>query len=393
MNAELRENQALWSHALNFDPINQAWLPGNNGRLHFNEFENVPGAKTLENGDIEVTFYAPSAKTVQLKGFGGSMAGIYDLKPLKDMPGYFKTTITDVGPGFHYHTYLVDGVETLHNQLPIGYGGSFAVNFLEVPDPDFTDYLLKDVPHGTIHMEIYHSKVTGRYRNCYVYTPAGYEKNTQKKYPVFYMQHGGGENETGWLWQGKINNIMDNLIAESRCEEMIIVMNCGYNFQNVRDDVFILKDIDEVICRDCVPMIDEKYRTIADKDHRAMAGLSFGSIHARMTVLGHLDVFSALGIYSGGFNYKSQGAIGVDSLGNYDYSDTFVSADTFNERLHLLFVGMGEEEKEMIEEAKPRAEKLAEEGYHITLKTYPGYHEWDVWRKCACDMLPLLFRW
>jgi enterochelin esterase-like enzyme len=393
LDKNLNENQALYSHALYFDPINQARVPGGNGRLHFHEFDNVPGYKILDNGNIEITYYAPEAKTVKLKGFGGSMAGTYDFKPLEDMPGYWKTTITDVGPGFHYHTYFVNGVETIHPQLPIGYGGSYAVNFIEVPDPDYTDYLLKDVPHGSIHMEIYKSSVTGRYRNCWVYTPAGYEKNTKKRYPVFYMQHGGGENETGWLWQGKINYIMDNLIAEGRCEEMIIVMNCGYNFQSVGKDRYILRDIDEVICKDCVPMIDEKYRTIADKDYRAIAGLSFGSVHARMTALGHLDVFSALGIFSGGFSYKSQGALGVDALGSYDYSETFTSAEVFNSKMHLLFVGMGEEEKEMVEKAKPKADKLAKDGFHIIVKTYPGYHEWDVWRKCASDMLPLLFKW
>lgn len=392
MSKDLFHNQALWTHALYFDPINQAKVPGGSHRLHFKEFKNVPGAQTLENGDIEITYYAPGAKTVQLKGLGGSMAGTYDLEPVQDMPGYWKTTITDVSPGFHYHSYLIDGVETLHPQLPIGYGCSQAMNFIEVPDPNFTDYLLKDVPHGTIHMEIYKSAVTGRYRNCWVYTPPNYEK-TDKRYPVFYLQHGGGENETGWIWQGKINYIMDNLIAENRCEEMIIVMNCGYNFQNIKDDVFILKDIDEVICSDCVPMIDKKYRTLSDRDYRAMAGLSFGSIHARMTVLGHLDVFSALGIFSGGFSYKSQGTLGVDALGIYDYSDTFASADIFNEKVHLLFVGMGEDEAEMVRDAKPKAQKMASEGYNIIVNTYPGHHEWDVWRKCACDMLPLLFKW
>ena len=393
MKKDLINNQALFTHALNFDPINQARVPGGSGRLHFDEFRNVPGARTLEDGNIEVTYYAPEAKTVQLKGFGGSMAGVYDLEPVSDMEGYWKTIITDVGPGFHYHSYLVDGVETLHTQLPIGYGGSYAVNFFEVPDPNFTDYLLKEVPHGTLHMEIYKSGVTGRYRNCWVYTPANYGKETQKRYPVFYMQHGGGENETGWIWQGKINYIMDNLIAEGRCEEMIIVMNCGYNFQSTGEDGFVLGEIGDVICRDCVPMIDDKYRTIADKDHRAMAGLSFGSLHARMTVLGNPDVFSALGIYSGGFNIKSEGGMGVDTLGIYDYSELFASAEVFNEKIHLLFVGMGEQETGMIMDGKPRAEKLAKEGYQIMVRTYPGFHEWDVWRKCACDMVPLLFRW
>ncbi|HPU63611.1 MAG TPA: alpha/beta hydrolase-fold protein [Mobilitalea sp.] len=393
LNKDLTKNQSLYSHALYFDPINQARVPGGNGRLHFKEFENVPGFRILDNGDVEITFYAPGAVTVQLKGFGGSLPGYYDFEPVKEMPGYWKTVLKGIRPGFHYHTYFVNGVETIHPQMPVGYGGSYAVNFIEIPDPDFTDYLLKDVPHGSVHMEIYKSSITGRYRNCWVYTPPGYEKNTDKRYPVLYLQHGGGENETGWLWHGKINYIMDNLIHEGRCKEMIIVLNCGYNFKQVGEDRFILEDIDEVICKDCVPMIDEKYRTINDRNYRAIAGLSFGSIHARMTALGHLDLFSALGILSGGFSYKSQGTLGVDSLGNYDYSETFASAEIFNNKMHLLFVGMGDKETEMVEVAKPKADKLASEGYNIVVRTYPGYHEWDVWRKCAVDMLEMLFKW
>lgn len=389
----LNRNQALYSHALYFDPINQARVPQGDGRFHFHEFENVPGFKILDNGDIEITFFAPGAKKVQLKGFSGTMGGYYDLEPAEDMPGYWRTIITGVAPGFHYHTYFVDGVETINPQLPVGYGGSYAVNFIEVPDPDFTDYLLKNVPHGSIHMEIYKSTVTGRYRNCWIYTPPEYEKNIDKRYPVLYLQHGGGENETAWLWHGKINYIMDNLIHEGRCREMIIVMNCGYNFEEVGENRFILKDIDEVICKDCVPVIDEKYRTVNDRNYRAIAGLSFGSIHARMTALGHPDLFSALGIFSGGFSYKSEGPAEIDNLANYDYSEMFKSADVFNEKMHLLFVGMGDKETEMIKYGLPKAKKLADNGYNIVVKTYPGYHEWDVWRKCAVDMLELLFRW
>lgn len=394
MDKNLINNQALYSHGLYFDPINQARVPGGDGRLHFKEFENVPGFRILDNGDIEITYYAPGAKTVQLKGFSGSMIGPYDFEPVKEMPGYWKTVISGVTPGFHYHTYFVNGAETIHTQLPVGYGGHYVANFIEVPDPDFTDYLLKDVPHGTVHMEIYKSSITGRYRNCWIYTPPGYEKNTDKRYPVFYMQHGGGENETGWLWHGKINYIMDNLIYEGRCKEMIIVMNCGYNFQSVGENRFILQDIGEVISKDCVPMIDEKYRTINSRDYRAIAGLSFGSIHARTTAFENLGLFSALGIFSGGFSYKSNDtAFVIDGLWDYDYSDTFASAETFNEKMHLLFIGMGDQEKEMVEESKPKAEKLISQGYNIVCKTYPGYHEWDVWRKCATDMLELLFKW
>lgn len=390
---ELAGNQALLSHALCFDPINQQQIPGGDFRLHFREFATVPGIRILEDGGVEVTFYAPGAKTVQIQGLGGSFEGIYDLEPVETMTGYWRTTLTGLMSGFHYHWYLVDGVKTFHPTIPFGYGCSYVMNYFELPDPEFTDYLLKDVPHGSLHMELYHSEVTGRERNCWVYTPPGYTEDTGKRYPVFYLQHGGGENETGWIWQGKINYILDNLIAQNKCREMILVMNCGYNFQSRGDGTFVLEDIPEVICRDCVPMIDKRYRTIPKKEYRAMAGLSFGSVHARMTVLGNTDVFSSLGIFSGGFDYKTTGARGEGNLGVYDYSEIFRSPETFQEHLKLLFVGMGSLETDMIEGCRERLEELQRAGIEIEHHLYEGYHEWNVWRKCAYDMAQKLFRW
>jgi enterochelin esterase-like enzyme len=398
---EILNNQSLYSHSLHFDPINQPRLAEGLQRLHFEKFDNVPGVKTFEDGSFEVTYFAPRAETVQIRGTGGSMPNTYDLLPDKDMPGYFKTVISDVCPGFHYVEFLVDGVNAIHIQLPIGYGCSYAMNFLDIPDPDFEWSLLTDVPHGTIHMEIYKSSVTGRYRNCWVYTPPSYLENPDKRYPVFYVQHGGGENETGWLWQGKINYIMDNLLAEGMCEEMIIVMNCGYNFTEQEDGKLQLGQIGDVICKDCVPFIDTKYRTIPDKDHRAMAGLSFGSYHAKTTVLQNTDVFSALGIWSGsaglvsgqGMSSNPDSARAQFSLPFYDFSSIIDNIDVFNEKLHLMFIGYGDQELNLVEANREPSEKLIEEGYHIVNREYPGYHEWNVWRRCAFDMLQLLFKW
>lgn len=154
-----------------------------------------------------------------------------------------------------------------------------------------------------------------------------------------------------------------------------------------------MEDIPEVICRDCVPMIDKRYRTIPQKEYRAMAGLSFGSVHARMTVLGNTDVFSSLGIFSGGFDYKTTGARGEGNLGVYDYSEIFRSPETFQEHLKLLFVGMGSLETDMIEGCRERLEELQQAGIEIEHHLYEGYHEWNVWRKCAYDMAQKLFRW
>ena len=392
MEPSLTENQALFSHALYFDPINQQQLPGSDGKLRADPFRPVPGIRTRADGSVEVTFYAPDAHSVALKGLGGSLPGLYPLAPLPEMKGYWGAVLTNVTPGFHYHDFVVDGVTVLHPQVPIGYGCSRAINFFEVPDPDFDAYLLKDVPHGTIHMELYKSSVTGRWRNCWVYTPPCYDPAGTARYPVLYLQHGGGENETGWIWQGKIQYILDNLLAENKCVPMLVVLNCGYNFMPEGDGEFQLERPGEIFCRDCVPLIDRKYRTVANRDGRAAAGLSFGSHHAKTTVLDHLDVFSALGLFSGGADVKSSESA-MNLSDPYDYSAVFADAESFNSRLHYLFIGAGENEVPMCQQARCRAEAWAAQGYHVEFASWPGYHEWDVWRKCACTMVQHLFRW
>ena len=133
---ELAGNQALLSHALCFDPINQQQIPGGDFRLHFREFATVPGIRILEDGGVEVTFYAPGAKTVQIQGLGGSFEGIYDLEPVETMTGYWRATLTGLMSGFHYHWYLVDGVKTFHPTIPFGYGCSYVMNYFELPDPN-----------------------------------------------------------------------------------------------------------------------------------------------------------------------------------------------------------------------------------------------------------------
>jgi enterochelin esterase-like enzyme len=388
MKNPIYDNQALNAHMLYFDPINQQRIPNSDGRFRTEDFVDVPGVRTFEDGSIEVTFYAPGAKTVSVAGIGGSMPQSYDLKP-SDKEGYFSTIIKDLGPGFHYVRWFVDGVESMHPQIPFGYGCSMTMNYLEIPDPKADFYLLKDVPHGTIHMELYPSAVTGRVRNCWIYTPPGYEKNLDKSYPVFYLQHGGGENESGWIWQGKINYIMDNLLAAGRCEEMIIVMNCGYAFTEMPGGKYNLgkAKIGDVICKDCVPFIDGKYRTKASRDFRAMSGLSLGSLHSRTTVFENLDVFANVGLFSGGFAIKSDGPFGV-----YDYSAAFASAEIFNSKIKLMFVAAGEQEQPMCDKARTDVLDLKAKGYNVAFYSCPGYHEWDVWRYSAFEMVQKLFK-
>ena len=397
MKKEILENQALNSHILFFDPFNRKPAPlpsfpadgkpprGPNPALQQAPYENIPGVRTLEDGRVEVTFYAPDAHSVKIAGIGGSMPNTYDMEKAED--GYWKVVIDDLGPGFHYHEYIVDGVRTFNPTIPFGYGCSKAMNFLEVPDPNEDFYLLKDVPHGTIHMEIMKSELCGRYRNAWVYTPPGYETG-EKRYPVLYIQHGGGENETGWIWQGKINYIADNLLAASEMEEMIIVCCAGYAPKRLDDGRYVNVDYTEVMVKEIVPFIDSKYRTKADRLYRAIAGLSMGGGQARAIAHTHPEVFASLGQFScgGGFVVK-----GVSLYGPTDYSELFSTPEHYNSIMKLTFVSCGTDDPRHAY-TSVQVQELADKGYNVSYHPYPGHHEWDVWRFSAYEYLQKLFR-
>jgi len=385
MKKQITENQALTQHALFFDAVNKAAIfekrDSRDRSVHY--VDDKPGVRYLEDGGVEFNYFTPNAKSVRVEGLGGSMPQKYDLHPAGG--GFWQAVAHDIAPGFHYIHFTVDGVQTTNPRAPFGYGCFESINFLEVPggvDPEF--YLLKDVPHGTIRMELYDSSVTGRVRNCYVYTPPRYDTDLDKQYPVLYLQHGGGEDETGWIWQGKINYILDNLLAQGKCEEMLVVMNSGYAFKpDGSSDNLMIGSFDEFMVSDAVPFIDGKYRTLAGRAHRALAGLSMGGIQANVTVMKYPETFASLGIFSGGFVYRGEG---------YDLTALFGDPKKYNETFRLLFVSAGQQEQPMCAELEAELKALCEKGIRNVFYSCPGYHEWDVWRYAAREFLQLLFK-
>jgi len=394
MNKQIAQNQALYASLLVFDRCvsrmgfrppkeGETVAPGLRGIPEWQE--TPPGFQAYEDGSCEFAIYAPEAKSVQVAGIGGSMPQKYDMVKRED--GYWTVRVTDLAPGFHYHVYYVDGVRMLNNHEPIGYGCGEHINFCEVPAEDSEFYLYQDVPHGTVRMTMYPSAYTGRTRNCWVYTPPSYE-TSDKRYPVLYLQHGGGENETGWVFQGKANFILDNLYAKGEAEEMIVVMNDGAAYLETEEDhIYTRGDIGRVLVEDCIPFIDREFRTLADPAHRAMAGLSMGGMQTRTTVFAHLDVFGNAGIFSGGFSVKG------DRFGTvWDYSDLFSDPEACKEKLKLLFASYGQQEPGC-EPGSAVIADLREKGFsNCRFFSCPGYHEWDVWRYSLREFAKLLFR-
>lgn len=376
------KNQAYYSYPLFFDDVHKELIFGDRSKT--GAYKPLrQGAELLGNGKVKFNFLAPeNAETIKVKGWGGSMPNNYDLKP--DTDGYWSCVADDIRDGFHYVEFYVNGVKTPNVLMAYGYGGFTPVNFFEMPggiDPEL--YILKDVPHGTVRMCMYDCTMTGKTRICWVYTPPKYDEEPGKRYPVLYLQHGGGENEVGWVWQGKINNISDNLLAEGKIEEMIIVMNDGYAFRPDGTGNEAMGNIDDVIVEDCIPFIDKKFRTIPDRHHRAMAGLSMGAMQSNVGVLKHPDAFANMGVFSGGFLMKSP---------EVDASDSFTTSEKFAERFDVAFIASGEQEQPMCDRLSEQIAGLNEKGIDVHFYSCPGYHEWDTWRNAARHFMELLFR-
>lgn len=395
MKKETLENQALRTQILIFDPPEKKAvfkspppkrdnLDGKN--LGFSdvmpkaELADVkPAVQVLENGDVQFRFYAPNAQKVEVAGWGGGFSR--ERNPMvKDEEGWWSTTVSGILPGFHYHDYFVDGNRMVNPDGLCGYGSFYGVNFFDLPTDEDEFWFLKDVPHGDVRMEYYKSSVNGRTKCAWVYTPPGYDAETDK-YPVLYIQHGVGENETGWIWQGKLNLIADNLISQGKCKKLLIVMNSGYAFTEGEDPVFFPGDFDAELTKDCIPYIEGKYRVLTDKHNRAVAGLSLGSIQALFIALKHRELFGSVGVFSGGFPIKRP---------EYDYTDYFNDAERVNSDFDLIFVSGGDNEG-FLQGTLPAIEKLRARGVKIMDYHRPGFHVWDVWRYSAYEMLQKLF--
>ncbi len=381
---EMIDNQALSAHALFFDDVHRNLVlnvdkDGNPA----GRYVSIPeGCKIHENSDITFFFYAPNAKSVEVGGLS-SDNNDKKYKMTKDEAGWWQVTVSGIDSGLHYHDYYVDSTRTINPYEPYAYGCGRIMNFFELPDKYSQFYLLQDVPHGTLRMDYFKSEYTGRFCSCWVYTPPEYEVTPDKRYPVLYLQHGGGESETGWIWQGKINHIIDNMIADGLCKDIIIVMNCGTAYPRDGSDINepALSNVEEVIVHDCIPFIDSKYRTISDRHGRAIAGLSMGAGQALRTCVNYNDVFANAGIFS--------------SLFTYDSGDTkrlTDNIDKFKNNFDLLFIGVGEYEP-TFEFNRQLMRDLRLKGMPSVFYCAPGGHEWHVWRYCVREFVARLWRY
>lgn len=329
--------------------------------------------------------YSPDVKRLQVDVCGKK----YDMN--KDEHGWWTVKTDPLVVGFHYYFLLVDGFSVIDPMSCTFFGCSRMASGIEVPEGREGDYYrTQNVPHGQVRTCTYYSESQQRFRRCVVYTPAEYEKNTKKRYPVLYLQHGMGEDETGWSTQGFMYNILDNQIAEGKCVPMIVVMESGDVEVGFRPrpgkDVNAERNLygasfATLMTNDLIPMIDKTFRTYTDREHRAMAGLSWGGKQTFDITLTNLDKFSYIGAFSGAI-------FGLDVKNAFN--GVFVDADSFNKKVHYLFLGCGTEENMGTVQL---VKALRDMGIRVAAYESQGTaHEWLTWRRCLNEFVPHLFK-
>ena len=369
---------------------------------------------------VRAQIVAPKATFVGL-----DIAGkIYEMT--KDANGVWTGTSEPQDEGFHYYQLNIDGASVPDPNSLYFYGASRWGSGIDVPAQDGDFYTVKNVPQGSVNEVYYYSSVTGQMRHGYIYLPNEYYTNPTKKFPVLYLQHGMGENETGWSAQGKTGIIMDNLIAAGKAVPFIIYMDNGLNARKPGEQPGfggfggprpqgapqgapgqrpqggpqggpgqrprmggagfaqmarrMGGAFEEVLIKDIIPMVEKNYRVIADTEHRAMAGLSMGGMQTHGITLNNPKTFAYVGIFSGG-------TIGADEL---------TDAADFKATNKVLFMSAGGRETGMAE-GDGSVGKAAEELKKLGINAYSYIspetaHEWQTWRRSLYQFAQLLFK-
>jgi enterochelin esterase-like enzyme len=378
----------------------QAQTPAPNGSIL--PPTNVQGAQYPRiRTDLRVIFRikAPDAQKVEFAFFNPKRYAA-----TKDEAGFWTATTEPVVPGFHYYRVFIDGAEVNDPSSATFFGTGKDTSGIEIPEKGIDYYLPKDVPHGDVRERWYKSATTGNWRRVYVYCPPGYDTERDARYPVLYLQHGGAEDERGWPNQGRAAFILDNLIAERKAVPMLVVMEKGYATRAGEAPApggpprpgqppnlgRMFSAFEDVVTKDLIPYIDSSFRTIPNRENRALAGLSMGGMQAYTIGLNHLDLFS----YIGGFS----GAGGGFGGGTFDpktaYNGVMADADAFNRRVPLLFLSIGTAESQRFQDSvRGYRDALTKAGIKTVFYESPDTdHEWLTWRRSLREFAPLLFR-
>ncbi|HEV8514937.1 MAG TPA: alpha/beta hydrolase-fold protein [Cyclobacteriaceae bacterium] len=377
-----------------FKPVDPTSFPKYNTGIGDPASTNVPNAmypQILTDNRVVFRIKAPNAQKVQV-----DLGKKYDM--VKDTSGFWSVTTEPIVIGFHYYSLLIDGVALVDPASQTFYGMGRMASGIDIPEPGVDYYFPKNVPHGQIRNFNYYSETTKTWRRAFVYTPPGYDDDLNKKYPVLYLQHGGGEDETGWPVQGKADFILDNLLAEGKAKPMLVVMDRGYAVDPMRRRVeakpgdframMANNAFPDVLVKDVIPVIDKTFRTIPDRDHRAMAGLSMGGFQTFQTSMTNIDKFA----YAGGFSGAAFLDPGSDITKAFD--GVWADADAFNKKMKVMYLSIGTVEPErMYKSVNGFHTALEKAGIkHIYYESPGTSHEWQTWRRSLNQFAALIFK-
>jgi enterochelin esterase-like enzyme len=356
---------------------------------------NAEFPKISADNSVYFRLKAPEAIKVQVQGGDGLCP-----KPLtlvKDTAGNWNGIIPKAGPGFHYYWFVVDGVRMNDPGSDSYFGYGFPTGGIEIPNQGEDFFSAKNVAHGDVREHWYYSDITGKWRRSFIYTPPDYDRNKGKKYPVLYLLHGAGENERGWSNQGHMNFILDNLIAEKKAVPMIVVMDNGYATAKdapAATQGFSMKDLpkmaetlEQVYIKEIIPDIDSHFRTLPDRENRALAGLSMGGLQTMLIGMNHIELFSHFGFFSG--------AIFGNILDDprTAFKGVFADAATFNKKVKTFWFGAGSGEDMFVKMMDDSRKKFSDIGIKsIGFISQGTYHEWLTWRRDLKEFAPLLFK-
>ena len=336
---------------------------------------NQPGQEYPQvnsQGYARFRILAPDAQKVVVSlGLGGTRGGTPLTKATDSV--WMGTTAGPMEEGFHYYHLTIDG-GVFNDPGTLNFYGSIRwESGIEIPAHDQDFYALKDVPHGNVQQILFPSKSTNTSRRAFVYTPPGYQKDQSKRYPVLYLQHGWGEDETAWSNQGHANLIMDNMIAEGKIKPFIIVMTYGMTndvrFGGIKN--FSITPFQTVLIDELIPYVDANFRTLADQSHRAMGGLSMGGMETKTITLARPDVFSYYALLSGG---------------------TYTPIDIKDKsKVKLIFLSCGSFERP--DGVRDAATALKAAGFSaVSYVSENTRHEFQTWRRSLHELAPLLFK-
>ena len=364
---------------------------------------NIPGAdypRIDSLGRVHFRFRAPDATSISVS--------LGNVALTKGEDGFWTGITKPQDPGFHYYTLKINGVDVADPSSETFFGASRVMSGIEIPEKGVDFYDIKNVPHGEVRSFYYWSKTFGETRHAYIYTPPGYDRDIKNRYPVLYLQHGMGEDRRAWPNQGRTNFILDNLIAKGKAKPMIVVMEDGGIARGfgtpIRDKSGKIlprpqgqgpgrrggpgqgpnfwDEFTETIITDIIPAIDEHFRTLTDRENRAIAGLSLGGTQTYQISQANLDKFANIGILSAPFGFP-----GVET----GYNGMLAKPDEFNKQVKVFFISMGS--KEGPNTGRTIHETLDKAGIKNVYYEAPGTaHEFQTWRKSLYYFTQLLFQ-